>query len=121
MVQLDFSTAGTVPDGGVPDMTRLTVLNEDVINRNLKERYVKDHIYTYTGSILVAVNPYKAIDIYSQIQFHCCSNIKPRRDWSDNFTNSNIKPRRDWSDNFTKSKQSYCRKRNETGGWHYIE
>ncbi|GJQ79160.1 Myo22 [Trypoxylus dichotomus] len=67
MVQLDFSSTGTVPEGGVPDMTRLTILNEEVINKNLKERYVKDHIYTYTGSILVAVNPYKAIDIYSQV------------------------------------------------------
>ncbi|CAH0550688.1 unnamed protein product [Brassicogethes aeneus] len=66
MVELDFSSTGTVPENGVPDMTRLTVLDEEVINKNLRLRYEKDKIYTYTGSILVAVNPYKAIDIYNQ-------------------------------------------------------
>lgn len=37
--------AGTVPEDGVPDMTRLTVLDEEVINKNLKLRYDKDRIY----------------------------------------------------------------------------
>lgn len=40
-----FVDTGTVPDGGVPDMTRLTVLNEEVINKNLKVRYNQDRIY----------------------------------------------------------------------------
>ncbi|XP_060516918.1 myosin-I heavy chain-like [Cylas formicarius] len=66
MVELDFSSVGTMPKEGVPDMTHLTVLDEAVINKNLKVRYERDKIYTYTGSILVAVNPYKDIDIYSQ-------------------------------------------------------
>ncbi|KAF7267243.1 hypothetical protein GWI33_019512 [Rhynchophorus ferrugineus] len=66
MVELDFSTVGMVPDDGVPDMTRLTVLDEAVINKNLKVRYKNDKIYTYTGSILVAVNPYKEINLYNQ-------------------------------------------------------
>ncbi|KAG5877421.1 hypothetical protein JTB14_012905 [Gonioctena quinquepunctata] len=66
MVELDFSSIGTVPEDGVPDMTRLTVLDEEVINRNLRVRYENDKIYTYTGTILVAVNPYKDIDIYTQ-------------------------------------------------------
>ncbi|KAK9880605.1 hypothetical protein WA026_011845 [Henosepilachna vigintioctopunctata] len=47
-------------------MTWLTILDEEVINKNLQLRYEKDQIYTYTGTILVAVNPYKEIDIYSQ-------------------------------------------------------
>lgn len=37
--------SATVPDGGVPDMTRLTVLNEEIINKNLKVRYNEDRIY----------------------------------------------------------------------------
>jgi myosin heavy subunit len=65
MVELNFSSTSAMPDDGVPDMTRLTVLDEEVINKNLKVRYEKDCIYTYTGSILVAVNPYKDIDIYT--------------------------------------------------------
>lgn len=36
---------GDLPEDGVPDMTRLTVLDEEVINKNLKRRYEKDKIY----------------------------------------------------------------------------
>ncbi|CAG9820976.1 unnamed protein product [Phaedon cochleariae] len=66
MVQLDFSSTGSLPQNGVEDMTRLTILDEEVINKNLRARYENDKIYTYTGTILVAVNPYKYVDIYTQ-------------------------------------------------------
>ncbi|KAK3909405.1 Unconventional myosin-XV, partial [Frankliniella fusca] len=39
-------------------------LNEASLLWNLKIRYDRELIYTYTGSILVAVNPYKMFDIY---------------------------------------------------------
>ncbi|XP_050438351.1 myosin-I heavy chain isoform X1 [Adelges cooleyi] len=58
---------------GVPDMTSISDIDEDVINRNLQARYSKNHIYTYTGTILVAVNPYKELGIYSNdyvFQYH---------------------------------------------------
>jgi myosin heavy subunit len=45
MVELNFSSTSAMPDDGVPDMTRLTVLDEEVINKNLKVRYEKDCIY----------------------------------------------------------------------------
>ncbi|XP_025830302.1 myosin-2 heavy chain-like [Agrilus planipennis] len=35
----------SIPEDGVPDMTRLSQLNEDTVNRNLKVRYGKDRIY----------------------------------------------------------------------------
>eukprot|EP00882_Tetradesmus_deserticola_P028832 GHRQ01032129.1.p2 GENE.GHRQ01032129.1~~GHRQ01032129.1.p2 ORF type:complete len:119 (-),score=45.98 GHRQ01032129.1:212-568(-) len=39
-------------------MTNLAFLNEPGVLWNLKQRYAADAIYTYTGSILIAVNPF---------------------------------------------------------------
>ncbi|XP_057957772.1 myosin-15 [Malania oleifera] len=44
--------------GGVDDMTKLTYLNEPGVLYNLERRYALNEIYTYTGSILIAVNPF---------------------------------------------------------------
>eukprot|EP00878_Enallax_costatus_P033323 GHUV01036739.1.p3 GENE.GHUV01036739.1~~GHUV01036739.1.p3 ORF type:complete len:120 (-),score=24.68 GHUV01036739.1:115-474(-) len=40
------------------DMTRLSYLHEPGVLWNIKCRYMYDDIYTYTGSILIAVNPF---------------------------------------------------------------
>ena len=44
--------------GGVDDMTKLAYLNEPGVLYNLARRYELNYIYTYTGSILIAVNPF---------------------------------------------------------------
>ncbi|XP_022732055.1 myosin-15-like isoform X4 [Durio zibethinus] len=44
--------------GGVDDMTKLTYLNEPGVLYNLERRYALNDIYTYTGGILIAVNPF---------------------------------------------------------------
>ncbi|XP_054281634.1 unconventional myosin-XV-like isoform X2 [Macrosteles quadrilineatus] len=49
---------------GVEDMIQLSDLNEASLLWNLKIRYDRELIYTYVGSILVAVNPYKMYDMY---------------------------------------------------------
>lgn len=52
---------------GAPDMARMSELNETSILSNLNTRYRKDEIYTYIGSILISVNPYKRIEpLYSE-------------------------------------------------------
>lgn len=40
-------------------MTRLLHLHEPGVLHNLSQRYAADTIYTNTGSILIAVNPFK--------------------------------------------------------------
>ncbi|KAL7251326.1 hypothetical protein ACSBR1_013207 [Camellia fascicularis] len=49
------------PACGVDDMTKLAYLHEPGVLYNLKCRYDMNEIYTYTGSILIAVNPFKRL------------------------------------------------------------
>eukprot|EP00873_Tetraselmis_striata_P040360 jgi/Tetstr1/460624/TSEL_005822.t1 len=43
----------------VEDMTKLAYLNEPGVLHNLADRYTLDDIYTYTGTILIAINPFQ--------------------------------------------------------------
>jgi myosin-5 len=43
------------------DMTKLPYLHEPGVLYNLETRYKLDEIYTYTGTILIAVNPFQAL------------------------------------------------------------
>lgn len=49
------------PSCGVDDMTKLAYLHEPGVLQNLKSRYDINEIYTYTGSILIAVNPFQRL------------------------------------------------------------
>ncbi|KAK6959162.1 unconventional myosin-Va, partial [Biomphalaria glabrata] len=51
---------------GENDLTSLSYLNEPEVLYNLKVRFVEQNlIYTYCGIVLVAINPYEYLDIYS--------------------------------------------------------
>uniref|UniRef100_A0A452FTR8 Myosin X n=1 Tax=Capra hircus TaxID=9925 RepID=A0A452FTR8_CAPHI len=52
---------------GVDDMATLTELHGGAIMHNLYQRYKRNQIYTYIGSIIASVNPYKTISgLYSR-------------------------------------------------------
>ena len=47
-----------LPEDGVENMTRLNYLHEPALLNNLRHRFERDHVYTYTGRICIAVNPF---------------------------------------------------------------
>ncbi|XP_049398570.1 myosin-12 isoform X2 [Solanum stenotomum] len=49
------------PPSGVDDMTKLAYLHEPGVLNNLACRYSLNEIYTYTGNILIAVNPFRRL------------------------------------------------------------
>ncbi|XP_015896696.2 myosin-2 isoform X1 [Ziziphus jujuba] len=49
---------------GVDDLIQLSYLNEPSVLYNLQCRYSKDIIYSKAGPVLIAVNPFKDIQIY---------------------------------------------------------
>ncbi|XP_060195704.1 myosin-1 [Lycium barbarum] len=50
---------------GVDDLMQLSYLNEPSVLYNLQYRYNRDMIYTKAGPVLVAVNPFKKVALYS--------------------------------------------------------
>lgn len=49
----------------IKDLATLSTLSEPEILEKVAHRYDADKIYTYIGDILLAVNPFKPLDIYS--------------------------------------------------------
>ncbi|TYI32086.1 hypothetical protein ES332_A04G033800v1 [Gossypium tomentosum] len=51
---------------GVNDLIQLSYLNEPSVLHNLKCRYSHDMIYSKAGPVLIAVNPFKDVQIYGK-------------------------------------------------------
>ena len=61
----DLRLRNSIDTTEIDNLIDLPNLNEPSIINNIKCRYIKDKIYTFTGPILLAVNPYKTIKIYT--------------------------------------------------------
>ncbi|CAF3613901.1 unnamed protein product [Rotaria sp. Silwood1] len=72
----NFKKMHATSHSDIPDMIHLGDLTEGAICRNILLRYNKDKIYTYIGSILIAVNPYTPLDLYSQEHLRAYRNRK---------------------------------------------
>ncbi|XP_004943823.2 unconventional myosin-Ie isoform X1 [Gallus gallus] len=55
-----------VKHSGVDDMVLLSKITEDSIVENLKKRYMDDYIFTYIGSVLISVNPFKQMPYFGE-------------------------------------------------------
>ncbi|GAA6054961.1 hypothetical protein NBRC10513_006274 [Rhodotorula toruloides] len=65
-VETDLLTRVNPPNfDGAEDIADLTYLNEASVVHNLRVRYQRGEIYTYSGLFLVAVNPYRSLPIYT--------------------------------------------------------
>jgi len=57
---------------GAPDMVKFAKLSEATLLHNLRVRYARDDIYTRAGSILISVNPFKRLSIYTPERMAQC-------------------------------------------------
>ena len=51
---------------GAADMVKFSALTEAALLHNIRVRYARDQIYSSAGSILIAVNPFKTLPIYTE-------------------------------------------------------
>ena len=50
---------------GVSDLTLISKISNEAINDNLRKRFENAEIYTYIGHVLVSVNPFRDLGIYT--------------------------------------------------------
>ncbi|KAG5460461.1 MAG: P-loop containing nucleoside triphosphate hydrolase protein, partial [Olpidium bornovanus] len=50
---------------GIDDLTNLSYLHEPAVLHNIRTRYAQHNIYTYSGIVLIALNPFERVAVYS--------------------------------------------------------
>ncbi|XP_051497410.1 unconventional myosin-Ia [Apus apus] len=70
------ATTSLLDAAAVGDLVLLDPLTEESLLRTLQERFQRGDIYTYIGSVVISVNPYRSLPIYTpeKVQeYHNCS------------------------------------------------
>ncbi|CAF0847463.1 unnamed protein product [Didymodactylos carnosus] len=76
-----------IGSGDIDDLSTLNVLDTESLLRELRARYKKGTIYTYIGDVLIAINPFKQLNIYEKQQHDlykyvkCRSQLSPHIFW----------------------------------------
>ena len=65
VAKADWREGFKKPQAGVSDMTLLTQITNEAVNENLQKRFANGEIYTYIGNVLISVNPFRDLGIYS--------------------------------------------------------
>ncbi|TIB87282.1 hypothetical protein E3Q19_03656 [Wallemia mellicola] len=65
IAKADWKDSFKKKQAGVSDMTLLTTISNDSINDNLKKRFQVGEIYTYIGHVLISINPFRDLGIYT--------------------------------------------------------
>ncbi|KAI9338461.1 P-loop containing nucleoside triphosphate hydrolase protein [Obelidium mucronatum] len=50
---------------GIDDLSNLSYLHEPAVLHNIRLRYLQEQIYTYSGIVLIAMNPFQRLALYS--------------------------------------------------------
>ena len=58
-----------IEEGADNDMISLPHLHEPAILHAVSERYFRGEIYTWTGPVLIAVNPFQRLPLYTRVSF----------------------------------------------------
>lgn len=56
----------TLSEDRLDDLVRLSYLNQPTVMNTIRTRYMEDVIYTYSGLVLVSVNPYRDLGLYTE-------------------------------------------------------
>jgi myosin-5 len=65
-IELDVGTHDSLAElAHITDLTKLPALHEPILLATLNERFKQGHIYTYTGPILISINPFKDVGLYN--------------------------------------------------------
>lgn len=66
VVQKATFDSGRKKEVGVTDLTLLSTVTNDAIKDNLQQRFQNGLIYTYIGHVLISVNPFQDLGIYTE-------------------------------------------------------